>query len=170
MEWFDRKNRKTGKNERVFGFQKIGDVRPVVAQSDINASINLGLRALAAPETGDIHLRIRAASDGETFAVRAENLREKARWGPKPPEISVTDAADSKKLLADARLNFFADVGGVAEYDRAEIAGDKKFASGRGIWGTIKGNDRQVGKDWHRVQEINRARLQSWRDKLDPMP
>jgi hypothetical protein len=160
MEWFDRKNRKTGKTERMFGYKPVGSCRPVVAQADINAAINLGLRAIAAPETADIHLRIRAKREGETFVVRADNKREKARWGDKPVKVEVLKESERKKLLADAHLNFFADLGGVAEYDHTEIAGGKSFASGRGIWGSIKGNDWHVGKDWQRVEEINRARIQ----------
>ncbi len=163
MEWFDRKNRKTGKTERVFGYKQVGSCRPVVAQADINAAINLGLRAIASPETGDIHLRIRAKREGETFVVRADNKREKARWGEKTVKVEVLKESERKKLLADAHLNFFADLGAVAEYDHTEIAGGNSFASGRGIWGTIKGNDRHVGKDWQRVEEINRARIQKWK-------
>jgi transposase len=45
----------------------------VIAQADINAAINLGLRAIAAPDTTDIHLRIRAKRDEGTFLVRADN-------------------------------------------------------------------------------------------------
>ncbi len=163
MEWFDRKNRKTGKMERVFGHKPVGSCRPVVAQADINAAINLGLRAIAAPETADIHLRIRAKRERESFVVRADNKREKARWGDKTVKVEVLKESERKKLLADAHLNFFADLGGVAEYDHTEIAGENSFASGRGIWGTIKGNDRHVGKDWQRVEEINRARIQKWK-------
>ena len=162
MEWFDRKNRKTGRIEKVWGFKPIGGSRPVVAQADINAAINLGLRAIAAPDTSDIHLRIRAKREGEKFVVRADNKREKARWGDKLVKADVLKESERKKLLADAHLNFFADLSGVAEYDQAEIAGEKGFASGRGIWGTIKGNERHTGKDWLRVEEINRARIQKW--------
>jgi len=167
-ERYERENSKTGKMEPAIRFAEVNGRRPVVAQSDINAAINLGLRALAAPETADIHLRIRAARDGETFAVRAENLREKARWGAKPPKISVPKEDDRRKLLTDARLSFFADVGGVAEYDLAKIDGKTGFASGRGIWGTIKGNEKHVGKDWLRCQEINAARVARWKSKREP--
>ena len=170
MEWFDRKNPKSGKMEGVWGFKPVGDCRPVVAQADINAAINLGLRAIAAPDTSDIHLRIRAKRDGETFVVRADNKREKARWGDKPVKIDILKESDRKKLLTDAHLNFFADVGDVAEYDRAEIVGGKRFASGRGIWGTIKGSKWQEGRDWKRVQEINRARIQKRERGSDDIP
>lgn len=160
-EWVSEPNRKTGKPERTLKFKKVGACRPVVAQADINAAINLGLRALAAPDTGDIHLRIRAQREAETFLVRAENLREKARWSDKPPEVAVQDLADRKKLLADARLNFFADIGSVANYDRAKIGDVPGYASGRGIWGTIKGNEWHKGKDWLRVNALNNNRLEA---------
>ena len=171
-ERYERKSPKTGKMEPAIRFAEVNGHRPVVAQSDINAAINLGLRALAAPETGDIHLRIRAARDGETFSVRAENLREKARWGAKPPKIHVPDDGDRKKLLTDARLNFFADVGGIAEFDLAEIDNGKGFASGRGIWGTIKSDvwkdgQWQMAKDWLRCQEINAARVARWKSERE---
>jgi hypothetical protein len=161
MEWFERKDPKTGKNERVFGYKPVGNSRPVVAQADINASINLGLRAIAAPDTSNIHLRIRAKRDEGTFVVRADNKREKARWGDKPVKVDVLQESERKKLLADAQLNFFADLGGVAVYDHAQIAGAKGFASGRGIWGTIKGNEWHKGKDWLHVNALNNNRLEA---------
>jgi hypothetical protein len=134
-------------------------------QADINAAINLGLRAIAAPDSDDIHLRLRAARDGETFVVRAENAREKARWRMKSPEIVVSDEANRKKLLSDARLNFFFDHGSIADFDRAAIAGvDTRIASSRGLWGTIN------QRDWLRVEEINRARMQKWKRGNDDAP
>lgn len=123
-------------------------------QADINAAINLGLRAVAAPEAEDIHLRIRAERKGDGFIVRAENIREKAQWDGKPKAIEVLEQKDREKLLADARLNFFRDIGGVADFDHAEIDGKKGYASGRGLWGTINQHD------WLRVGEINNHRLE----------
>lgn len=162
-ERFERENTKTGKMEPAIHFKEIEGRRPTIIQSDINAAINHGLRALAAPDVGDIHLRIRAKRDSESFIVRAENRREEARWNAKPPEIHVPSEKHRKKLLVDARLNFFADVGNVAEYDHAEIEGNRGFASGRGIWGTIKGSNWQTGKEWQRVEEINAARVDKWK-------
>jgi hypothetical protein len=169
-EWFDRIHRKTGKTERVFGFKKIATRRPLVVQADINAAINLGLRAITAPDADDIHLRIRAKREGEAFVVRAENARERARWEDHAGKIAVPKEADRKKLLAEAHVNFFADIGNVAEYDRAEIDGKRGYASGRGIWGTIKGNERNAGKDWQRCEVINRARIEKWERDDDDIP
>lgn len=123
-------------------------------QADINAAINLGLRAIASPEADDIHLRIRAMRDGEGFKVRAENAREKARWKDKPLTLAVAKESERKKLLESARLNFFFDPGHVATFDRAKLEElDAPVASGRGLWGTINQND------WKRCEEINTARI-----------
>lgn len=123
-------------------------------QADINAAINLGLRAIASPDADGIHLRIRAARDGESFVVRAENAREKARWKAGVPKIVVADETERKKLLADARLNFFFDHGAVATFDHAEIAGvNAPVVSSRGLWGSIN------QRDWARCQELNDIRM-----------
>lgn len=119
-------------------------------QADINAAINLGLRAIASPEADDIHVRIRAKHDGNRFVVRAENEREKARWGSNPPEIVVPDEASRKKLLTEAHVNFFTDTGRIATFDRAEIVGfPLPLVSGRGLWGMVN------QFNWRRCEEIN---------------
>lgn len=128
-------------------------MRGKVQQADINAAINLGLRAIAAPEAGDIHVRIRSERKGEKFFVRAENLREKARWGATPPEIFIPDGKSRAELLTEARPNFFADLVRVANFDRAEVSGQSGFASGRGLWGTINQHD------WLRINTLNNERL-----------
>lgn len=123
-------------------------------QADINAAINLGLRAIASPGADDIHLRIRAMRDGERFKIRAENAREKARWKDKPLTITVPKEADRRKLLESARLNFFFDTCQVATFDQATIEGAGcPVASGRGIWGTVN------QCDWRRCDAINESRL-----------
>jgi hypothetical protein len=124
-------------------------------QADINAAINLGLRAIAAPDADEIHLRLRAARNGETFIVRAENARERARWKDGVPEIAVGKETDRKKLLTDARLNFFFDHGSVATFDHATIKNIRiPVASSRGLFGTVNQGD------WQRVKDINRVRFQ----------
>jgi hypothetical protein len=123
-------------------------------QADINAAINLGLRAIGSPGADDIHLRIRAMRDGEGFKIRAENAREKARWKDKPLSITVPKEVDRKKLLESARLNFFFDPCQVATFDHATIEGaGGPVASGRGIWGTVN----QCA--WRRCEAINESRL-----------
>jgi hypothetical protein len=133
-------------------------------QADINAAINLGLRAIAAPENAEIHVRLRSKRDGDRFFVRAENLREKARWKTDKHEIKSPEGESLAGLLSENYPNFFADVGSVANFDRAEISGKGGFASGRGLWGTIK------QQDWPRVEKINRARIEKWERGDDDIP
>jgi hypothetical protein len=133
-------------------------------QADINAAINLGLRAIAAPENSEIHVRLRSKRDGDKFFVRAENLREKARWKKDKPEIKPPRGESLAGLLTENYPNFFVDFGAVAHFDRAEISGTRGFSSGRGLWGTIN------QCDWQRVDEINRARIQKREDEEDKIP
>jgi hypothetical protein len=123
-------------------------------QADINAAINLGLRAIAAPDNQEIHLRIRSERKSGKFFVRAQNLREKARWNADKHEITPPNGKSLAGLLAESSPYFYADTGSIAEFDHAEISGQRGFASSRGIWGTIK------QKDWLQVGKLNNDRLE----------
>ena len=150
-----------GKKLRLQKFTAIAARRPAVGQADINAAINLGLRALAAPETSDIHLRIRSERKNERLIVRADNQREKARWKDGRLEFQSRSGDSLDGLATESRPNFYTDIGSVATYDRARIGTDTLFASGRGIWGSIKGNERHTGKNWLRVNALNNNRLEA---------
>jgi hypothetical protein len=128
-----------------------------VTQADVNAAINLGLRAIAAPDNGAIHVRLRSERKGERFQVRAENTREKARWKELARSIDFlpSDVTGAKSLLTETNPNFFADCGCVAAFDRATV-GSLRVASGRGLWRTV--NDR----DWLTVNRLNNDRLEKW--------
>ncbi len=80
-------------------------MRGNVQQADINAAINIGLRALAAPDNHEIHLRIRSVRDGDKITVRAENVRENARWSQGRPAIEVLP--QTKEALATRSIRFF---------------------------------------------------------------
>ncbi len=129
-------------------------------QADINAAINIALRAIASPDVDDIHLRIRAARSGDKFVVRAENTRERARWGSAEAEIGLPTGAGAKEieerrsLLTEARVNFFFDPASVAAFDHGKVR-DAKLAvtSGRGLWGTLR------REEWAIVGKINNDRL-----------
>ncbi len=145
---------------------KQNGARRPATQADINAAINLGLRAIAAPDCHDIHVRMRAEFDKEKkLKVRAETKREKARWGSTAPEIAFT-ARDEKKreaqragLAKDSpRPNFFIDHGWIAKFDFGEIAGVKpKVASGRAIWSRVR------REEWATVNVLNNDRLEKWK-------
>lgn len=124
-------------------------------QADINAAINLGLRAIAAPDCHAIHVRIRTERKDKTLRVRTGSNREKVRWEGKNPDVQMNRPADLASLTGDRQPNFFPDPSSIARYDRANIANvELPFASGRGLWGTI--NELQ----WTRVNEINNDRAE----------
>lgn len=139
-----------------------GERRPAT-QADINAAINLGLRAIAAPDCHDIHVRMRAEFDkAGTFHIRTETKREKARWGTTAPEIRFTaHKADQQRasLAKDSpRANFFIDHGWIATCDWGRIDGvNRAIASGRGIWSSVR------RKEWATVNTFNNDRLEKWK-------
>jgi hypothetical protein len=124
-------------------------------QADINAAINLGLRAIAAPDCHAIHVRIRTERKDKTLRVRTGSNREKVRWEGKNPDVQMNKPADLASLTGDRQPNFFPDPSAIARYDRAKIANvELPFASGRGLWGTI--NELQ----WTRVNQLNNDRAE----------
>jgi len=132
-----------------------------VRQADINAAINIGLRATAAPQCLDVHHRIRSVREGEEYRVRRENNREKACWsGEHAPVIVFRDAGQKKSLAASSQNpNFFVDCVRVARFDRVSIKGapaDLPFASGRGLWGTLR------KLEWQLINRCNNDRLEKW--------
>ena len=131
-------------------------MRGHTTQADINAAINLGLRAIAAPTCHPIHIRIRTERKGKTLRVRTGSNREKVRWEGTNPDVHMSKESDIASLSGDRQPNFFPDPACIARYDRAKIANiDMPFASGRGLWGTI--NELQ----WVRVNQINSERAKS---------
>lgn len=130
-----------------------------VEQADVNAAINLGLRAVAAPDRLDVHHKIRTTKDAAgQVRPKTESKRELARWGKKPPAFRLSDG-----WTIERNSNFFPlfqfDVG----YERADMEGFVfPFASGKALWGTIKESQ------WARINEINRERVarNKWSEEL----
>lgn len=134
-----------------------------IQQADINAAINIGLRALAGPMAFSIRQRVRVepAPDGGMTALCVNKL-ELARG-----LVSLPDLGEER-----ARATWFIDQGEVApdtwtRKDHAirvaasiTIAGQAvRIATGRALWGAVKHGA------WDRVMQINRARLGKWQDK-----
>lgn len=131
------------------------------AQADINAAINLGLRAVAAPEALEIHHKIRTEKAGESvLKPLIRSKREKARW---ENARVVFEFGEGVKL--ERNSNCFPLVGFVADFEVCEADG-RLFATGKGLWGSIK------KKQWNRVHELNQERIRRWRQKglLDDIP
>lgn len=124
-------------------------------QADINAAINLALRALAAPDAHDIHHRIRTTRGKDRqLKVRRDTVLEKQRWtsdfsveprGPQP----------SKAAQENRNPNYFHDAAQVASFGRAE-AGGVALASSLGLWSSVKQGA------WHAANRLNNDRLEKW--------
>jgi hypothetical protein len=105
------------------------DLAPKIAQADINAAINLALRAIADPRLWSIHPRLRSQREGDakpskgkkgklvqtTAATSAEArllTREKRKFGEAGKPLTVHRPTDAKS--DDTRQpNFFADFAGL---------------------------------------------------------
>lgn len=151
-----------------------------VVQADINAAVNLGLRAISDPRLWDIHPRLRtertggeagkrrggkgkAAGEGETAAVRIR-AREKRKYGEKGPELTLTRAEKGGAIEGTRNPNYFYDAAGLAKWDKAEtddpLTGRPvTLSSGKALWGEVKGHQ------WKRCMEINVARINVWNVK-----
>jgi IS605 OrfB family transposase len=140
-----------------------GDSPPM--QADINAAINLALRAIAAPDAHRILTKIRAeaASDG-VFAPKRGNKREKARFLDGDCFLAKEDS-DRREFASIARraTNFFVDIGQVAVFGRASHpqVGKLPLANGRGLWGSVK----QI--QWERCMELNDRRIAAAKRKQE---
>ncbi|MCI0541270.1 MAG: type V CRISPR-associated protein Cas12b [Verrucomicrobiales bacterium] len=154
------------------------DLPPAVVQADINAAINLALRAIADPSVWNVHTRLRTQRDKKDDSLAA---REKRKFGEKnPPRLTVTAG---ERQIADSSVNpnFFADFAGLKqladslsqewlmkEWTSAELRCDKAapilLLHSKSFWGTVK------AAQWKRIEAINTARLTAWRGKLDTVP
>jgi hypothetical protein len=161
-----------------------------VVQADINAAINLALRAIADPRLWDIHPRLRTERVGgraqkrrgkrvsmnETAvgggipedSVRLK-AREKRKFGENGPELNSSAPAKGGAAEDTRNPNFFYDVAGIAAWDKARVtdpltSNPVTLPSGKAFWGAVK------AAQWQRCLAINEARLAAWGNKLDPMP
>jgi hypothetical protein len=148
------------------------EMQPAIVQADINAAINLALRAIADPSVWSIHPRLRTQRDKKDASLAA---REKRKFGEKnPPKLSVT-AAESP-IKESANPNFFADHAGLVdvagelglawlnkEWTSATLPDDKSapvpLLHSKSFWGTVK------AYQWKRIETINAARLSGWKTK-----
>jgi hypothetical protein len=124
-----------------------------VVQSDMNAAMNLALRAIAAPGELSLLHRLRAeCKEGEVKTV-AKNKRELAAYGKAGLPIRLNGALSGKVSVAP---NFFYDGGGVGRFDTGSIVlGGKTLpvASGAALWRAV--NEMFLP----RIVELNNRRL-----------
>lgn len=142
------------------------DLQPAVVQADINAAVNLGLRAIADPRLWNIHPRLRTKRDGKLGGFGA---REKRKYGEVVPKLSLADGeASTGDDSKDARNpNYFFDTRRITTWGFADIqdATDPertvRLVSGKALWSRV--NDVQ----WERCGEINHRRLKSWQERRE---
>lgn len=172
---------------------KGAEMQPALAQADVNAAINLALRAVADPRVWGIYPRLRTicAGTGQTDkGKRAANrtpctdgmrllAREKRRYGEKGPAITVHRLGSAGKNDT-AQPNFFADLAGLASVAQKLGSESREHRWLCDEWTTaeIRGEEGAPalvhGKSfwgcvkaaqWSRIQEINGRRLTKWRSK-----
>jgi hypothetical protein len=123
-------------------------------QADINAAVNIGLRAIAHPACADIHHRVRTERKKDAISSR-----ESRRFGKEQSEIIMRDGDAMPK---EKSSNLFYDKTHVAKWGRArleKVTGNPPdnfpYASGPALWKTVNDWDFQ----WTRCEAINDARL-----------
>lgn len=130
------------------------DLQPAVTQADINAAINLGLRAIADPRLWQIHPRCRTLREGGEIRTR-----EKRKFGEKGLLLSI-QRAGGVKADDTHNPNFFADVSGSLPAWEGAIVDRQRLLSGRCLWSEVK------KLQWQRCAKINAQRVQKWQDNL----
>lgn len=139
-------------------FLAVRDGNPV--QADLNAAINLGFRAIAAPDCISVHRRVRATKEKDVYRPKLGNAREKAAFS-KDDAISI-DGALSKKFGASSSPNFFFEPDGLMQldgdplFDRATLNGHS-LVSGVALWSAVN------NAIYMRCAELNRKRIKLWK-------
>jgi hypothetical protein len=131
-------------------------------QADINAAINLALRAVCSPNSHLIQPRIRTRKDKDGLCIRTDSKREKARWAIST-EVTILRGGDLKSLGSSANPNLFVDVGRVADYGNLVAKGldGYNLASSLGLFASLR------EKEWAIVKRVNDQRILKWEDADD---
>lgn len=130
-------------------------------QADINAAVNIALRAIAHPDRVEIHHRLRTErKKGTGTKPDTFTSREPRRFSG--DKVGIVPEKDD--LPREKNTNMFFDQHGIAPFGRARLETGSTdtfpYASGPGLWKTV--NDRV--RQWSRCEELNEARLAKWRD------
>ncbi len=129
-------------------------------QADLNAAINLALRAVAHPAAAHIHHRLRTErKKGEKGQADIFLAKEPRRFGKEKVPIYIREGDSFPK---ERNTNLFFDAYWIARFGRAGVKADPQgqydYASGPAIWKTVNDRDQQ----WRRCMAINAARLRAW--------
>lgn len=99
-----------------------------VRHADINAAVNIGLRALAGPSCYHANPRVRLAKANSgankgKWLTRIDNKREKLQFSKTPAEVVFGDLKTDSDVLKGANTNLFHDPLGISSFGRANITG-----------------------------------------------
>jgi IS605 OrfB family transposase len=147
---------------------------PKVRQADINAAVNIGLRAIAGPHCLHAHPRVRiekAATKGgavQTWQTKAKgNKREQVQFG-KVHEV-IVNLSEESKLAKDATATLMYDKNKIARYGQATIRGyqHEALAHNAAIFSRQKNEKGEhtgavARLEWKICKHINSARLRKW--------
>jgi hypothetical protein len=127
-------------------------LQPAIVQSDINAAINLALRAIADPRLWSIYPRLRTQRENDGSLI----AREKRKYGEKVIKRIEPPKEDNEVSATNRNPCFFADLSYSIPCGHAQLEGDEQFplVSGKALWSEIK------KLQWKRIHEINQRRQQ----------
>lgn len=138
-------------------------------QADINAAVNIALRAIAHPDCADIQHRLRTErKKGTGTKPDTFTSKEPRRFGGEKKAI-ISELDDLPK---EKNTNMFFDRHAIASFGRARLEGYSvdsfPYASGPGLWKPV--NDR--AKQCSRCATLNAARMAAWqrRQPIDNHP
>lgn len=126
--------------------------KPICTNADTNAAINIGLRALGAPERLDIHHRFASEiSEDGGLTLLSKRLQ---RVFPRP-DVIEGQSSDAHR----GRVTLFVDSEKTADFDWYTVflsdgCPRTKLATGKGLWGGVK------RRSWAICREINDRRLE----------
>ncbi len=131
--------------------------RPVhTTQADLNAAINLALRALAGPDAWALRNRLRVDRNGGGWTMTRTNKFELARF----PEVTPVEwVGPEGKPSSGQRMNLFVDLGPLASGELVRVQGRPdlpRLATGRGLWQAVQTLKAEA------IQRLNAQRLRQW--------
>lgn len=165
-------------------------LRAAVVQADVNAAVNLGLRAVSDPRLWAIHPRLRtervgsknkdgndkrSSIDGAMHsALLPESgvqlkAREKRKYGNDCPELNLGNLPKGSAVEDTKNPNYFYDVAYIAQWDKAGVPDPltgkvTQLVSSKALWSEVR------KRQWQRCNEINNRRLAAWAVEKEDVP
>lgn len=141
-----------------------------VRQADINAAVNIGLRAIAGPTCYHAHPRVRLIKPKKgpnkgKWIVRLDNKREKAQFAA-PSEVTFAKLKEDSDVLKGDNTSLFHDPSGIAGYGFGKIKGEQhpQLVHASAIFSRQKNaagrpNGAVARLEWEVCRRINAERL-----------